>query len=378
MHEISLIMLGAGNSTRFSLPVKKQWIRIANEPLWLFATKNLCNFYPFKKVVVVSNECEYMRKFAPNFDFVKGGETRQDSLKNALENINSDYVLVSDIARPCISKDLFSRILDAIHNADCVVPILKTNDTAYYENNLINRDSLKLIQTPQLSKTSILKSALTSSNFYTDDSSAIKAQNGKIWYVKGSKMANKITYYDDLLDLNLPKPSQEIFSGNGFDLHKFGANRDLIICGEKIPYEMGLIAHSDGDVGIHALIDAMFGACALGDIGTFYPDNDDKFKNIDSRILLKNSAEKIKSIGFDIVNLDITIIAQEPKISPFKDKMCENLSKILQLPQNFINVKASTTEKLGVIGQKEGIAAIANVNLRYYDWTKCKSFNNKK
>ncbi len=380
MLDISLIMLGAGSSSRFALPVKKQWIRLNDTPLWLYATQNLCNFYPFKDVFIVSNECEYMSKFTNNFKFIKGGETRQDSLKNALDKINSEFVLVSDIARPCIRRELFLKLIEGLNNADCVVPALKVSDTVYFEEENINREKLKLIQTPQLSKTIMLKKALQSDIIYTDDSSAIKAVGGKIWYVEGNKDANKITYYEDLLNLNLPKPSSDIFSGNGFDVHKFNQNNDktLVICGEKIPHEKGIIAHSDGDVGIHALIDAMLGAASLGDIGELFPDNNDKFKDISSIKLLDIVNTMIKKVGFEIINLDITIIAQEPKLSSYKNKMAKNIANTLNLTQNRVNIKATTTEHLGFIGKKEGIAALANVNLKFFDWTKYESFNSRK
>lgn len=380
MLDISLIMLGAGSSSRFALPVKKQWIRLNDTPLWLYATQNLYNLYPFKDVFIASNECEYMSKFTNSFKFIKGGDTRQESLKNALSKIDTEFVLVSDIARPCISKELFVKLIDGINNADCVVPALKVSDTAYFEDECINREKLKLIQTPQLSKTSMLKKALQNDQIYTDDSSAIRAVGGKIWYVEGSKEAKKITYYDDLLDLNLPKPSLDIFSGNGFDIHKFGLSNDknLVICGESIPYERGIIAHSDGDVGVHALIDAILGGASLGDIGELFPDTDYKFKDINSLELLKTVHDMIKKVGFDIINLDITIIAQEPKLSQYKNKMAQNIASTLNLSQNRVNIKATTAEHLGFVGRKEGIAAIANANLKFFDWTKYESFNSRK
>ena len=196
--DISLIMLGAGNSSRFELPVKKQWLRIGSDPLWLFATKNLSNFYTFKEIIVVSKECKYMSKFAPNYKFVDGGKTRQDSLKNALELVSSEFVLVSDIARPCISSELFHKIIEAAAQADCVVPALKIADTAYLGENAIDREKVKLIQTPQLSRTALLKKALSSGEIYTDDSSAMRAIGASVWHILGDEMARKITFKEDL------------------------------------------------------------------------------------------------------------------------------------------------------------------------------------
>ena len=151
--------------------------------------------------------------------------------------------------------------------------------------------------------------------------------------------------------------------GHGYDVHKFGGEGPITIAGVKIPYTQGLVAHSDGDVAIHALCDAILGALALGDIGRHFPDNDDAFKGIDSRELLLNVYHQAKDRGYRLGNADITIIAQAPKMAPFIDKMCAELTRLLQVDENSINVKATTTEGLGPMGRKEGIASHAVVIL---------------
>lgn len=375
MPDITLVMLGAGSATRMQMPVKKQWLRIADDPLWLYATKNLSSFYTFKEIIIVSNECEYSCRFAPEYKFVKGGETRQDSLKNALKEVQTEFVLVSDIARPVISKDTFDKIINSSHLADCIVPVLNVVDTAYFEDTLINREHLKLIQTPQLSKTSILKQALLTDTIYTDDSSAIKAVGGSVWHILGDEKAKKITTKQDLANINLKAPACDYFVGTGFDVHKFEKGYPLYICGEKLEYELGLKAHSDGDVALHALTDAILGAAGLGDIGEHFADTDPKFKGISSSILLDEAYKLTQSVGFELVNADITIMAEAPKISKFKRKMENNIASILKVKPSRINVKATTTEKLGFVGRGEGISVIASVNLKYYDWKKDESFN---
>lgn len=144
--------------------------------------------------------------------------------------------------------------------------------------------------------------------------------------------------------------------GHGFDVHKFGNSGPITICGVKIPYEQGLLAHSDGDVALHALTDALLGAAALGDIGKLYPDNDDRFLNIDSRILLRDAYDKVMEKGYVLVNADITIIAQAPKMLPYIQQMRQTVAEDLKADLDCINVKATTTEKLGFTGRKEGIA----------------------
>ena len=155
--------------------------------------------------------------------------------------------------------------------------------------------------------------------------------------------------------------------GHGFDVHRFGGEGPCTLGGVKVPYEKGLVAHSDGDVLIHAVCDAILGALALGDIGHFYPDNDDKFLNIDSRILLRDVYLKIKTLGFVIVNVDVTVLAQVPKLAPYEQKMRENLAYDLQTDLQNVSIKATTTEKLGFVGRKEGIAVEAVVLLERKD-----------
>ena len=374
MLDVTLIMLGAGSSSRFEMPVKKQWLRVGGDPLWLFAAKNLSSHYAFKEIIIASNEEKYMSKFAPSYRLVKGGATRQESLKNALKLVQSEFVLVSDIARPMISAELFSRIIGGIQNADCVVPALKVPDTVYLGSQAVDREQIKLIQTPQLSRTAMLKSALESGQIYTDDSSAIAAAGGKIWYVQGDENARKITFKDDLAKIyGLGAPSSEIYVGNGFDVHAFEEEKKegsfVTIGGEKIPFERNLKAHSDGDVAIHALIDAVLGAAGLGDIGEHFPDTDDKFKGADSSMLLKEAYRLVQSVGFELINADITVIAERPKLSKFKSAMEINIANALNLTPSRINVKATTTEKLGFTGRGEGIAATASASLKIYDWT---------
>ena len=155
--------------------------------------------------------------------------------------------------------------------------------------------------------------------------------------------------------------------GHGFDVHRFGGECPCTLGGVKVPYEKGLVAHSDGDVLIHAVCDAILGALALGDIGHFYPDNDDKFLNIDSRILLRDVYLKIKTLGFVIGNVDVTVLAQVPKLAPYEQKMRENLAEDLQTDLQNVSIKATTTEKLGFVGRKEGIAVEAVVLLERND-----------
>lgn len=373
MEDVTLVVLCAGNSTRFENVCKKQWLRVENEPLWLNVTSRLNSYSNFKKTIVVSHEDElrYMQNFNDDFLYVKGGETRQNSIKNALNFVDTKYVMISDVARACISKDMIDRILELKDKATCVVPVLSVSDTVIYEKNTINRDEVKLIQTPQLSLTDVLKKALDTNIEFTDESSAIKNSGYEISYVKGCVKAKKLTFLDDLDEIPcLKSPSKNFFTGFGFDLHSFEDNKPMFLGGVELPYSYGFKAHSDGDVLIHSLIDALLGAIGAGDIGEFFPDTDERFKNIDSKKLLKYIVRFVKNVGYEIVNVDITIIAEQPKINPHKIEIKNSLSKLLNLPKQFINVKATTSEKIGSIGRKEGVVVQCVANVKYYEWDK--------
>ena len=369
--DVTLIVLCAGNSTRFEHKTKKQWIRIENEPLWLNVTNRLASFSQFDKIIVTSHEDElnYMKNFTDDFTFVKGGDTRQKSILNALELVTTKYVMISDVARACIPQSVIKNLLVEKENADCIVPVLNVTDTVIYETNTINRDQVKLIQTPQLSLTKTLKKALDTNIEYTDESSAIKAIAGTIKYIQGSNESKKLTLGNELDELPcLKEASKNFFTGTGFDIHAFEDNKEMFLGGVKLPYEYGFKAHSDGDVLIHSIIDALLGACGAGDIGEFFPDTDEKYKGIDSKLLLEHIVQFIYNVGYEIVNIDTTIIAQKPKINPFKHEIKNSLASLLNIEKQFINVKATTAEKMGFIGRAEGVAVQSIATLKYYDW----------
>jgi 2-C-methyl-D-erythritol 4-phosphate cytidylyltransferase/2-C-methyl-D-erythritol 2,4-cyclodiphosphate synthase len=370
--ETTLILLAAGSSSRFLCDAKKQWLRIGHEPLWQYVARKCVETKLFDKIIITSSsdDIEFMRSY-DSFTFVEGSTTRQSSSNNALKEVESEYVLVSDIARSCISEEFLKKIISKKGEADCIVPYLKVSDTIVYDNETIDRDKVKRIQTPQLSKTSVLKDSLNTDTEYTDESSAIVANGGSREFILGENEANKITFIKDLNQLScLSKPSSDILSGTGFDVHAFDESKDMYLCGVKIDSDFGFKAHSDGDVAIHALIDALLGAAGMGDIGMMFPDSSDEYKNIDSKILLQRVVNKIYNFGFVIVNVDLTIAAQTPRIGKYKLQMRKTIAEILNCESSRVNIKATTTEKLGFIGRSEGVGVIANANLKYFDWTK--------
>ncbi len=372
MSNVTLILLAAGSSTRFELDIKKQWLRIGNQPLWQFVADKCNKTQHFKKIIITSSpdDIEFMKNYS-DFVFVEGGKSRQESLKNSLKEVDTEFVLVSDIARSCISEEFLEKIISYRGRSDCIVPYLKINDTIVYDDKTLDREKIKIVQTPQLSLTSALTSALEQKEEFTDESSAIVANGGSREFILGQSSAHKITRIEDLKKLNcLTPPSNDVLSGTGFDVHAFDEKGEMYLGGVKIDSKYGFKAHSDGDVAIHALIDALLGAAGMGDIGMMFPDNDDMYKGIDSKVLLKKVVTKLCHFGFVIVNVDLTIAAQKPRIGDYKMQMRKLLSAILNIESQRVNIKATTTEKLGFIGRGEGVGVIANANLKYFDWTK--------
>jgi 2-C-methyl-D-erythritol 4-phosphate cytidylyltransferase/2-C-methyl-D-erythritol 2,4-cyclodiphosphate synthase len=371
LSKVTLLVLCAGSSSRFGLSSKKQWLRVGDVPLWLFVTKKIASYYNFDKVIITSSKDEltYMKNFSHDYDFVLGGETRQDSIKNALKSVETEYVMVTDVARCCVPKDVILDLISNKNKASCVVPVLNVADTVIFKNETINRDDVKLIQTPQLSNTKILKKALDTTTFFTDDSSAIKDMGESIFYIKGSTQSNKLTFEDDLkANSCLKAPSKNFFTGFGIDIHAFEENKKMVLGGVEIESDFGFKAHSDGDVLIHSVIDALLGACGAGDIGEFFPDTDDAYKNIDSKTLLQKIVNFVYSVGYEIVNVDFTILAQKPKISPYKYEIKNSMAHLLNVDMQFVNVKATTAEKLGFVGRSEGITVHSVATLKYFNW----------
>ncbi|MFK5977125.1 MAG: bifunctional 2-C-methyl-D-erythritol 4-phosphate cytidylyltransferase/2-C-methyl-D-erythritol 2,4-cyclodiphosphate synthase [Sulfurovum sp.] len=371
MLDTTLILLGAGGSSRFKTTLKKQWLYTDEIPLWLYVAEQFALSGSFKKIIIVStpNEIAFMRNFSLEYEYIVGGENRQESLSLGLECVDTEYAMVSDIARCCVPADMIARILDARGEGDAIVPILPIVDTLYLNGRPIDREKTKIIQTPQLSRTSLLKKALKTDRLFTDDSSAIASIGGEVKFVDGSCDAHKLTTIEDLQKLScLKSPSSKTLTGFGIDIHPFERDKEMFLCGVKIDVDYGFKAHSDGDVAIHALIDALLGACGMGDIGELYPDTDERYNGISSQLLLANTVERIESFGYVIGNIDMTIMAQKPRILPYKEAMRDNLSSLLGIRKNFVNIKATTAEKLGFVGRKEGVTVYAVANLTYLNW----------
>jgi 2-C-methyl-D-erythritol 4-phosphate cytidylyltransferase/2-C-methyl-D-erythritol 2,4-cyclodiphosphate synthase len=375
----SFILLAAGNSNRFKSKLPKPYHKIAGKTLIELSINKIKQFKEFKKIIVVYNKqhLKFLKKIKlKNITVITGGNNRQESTFNALKYLQKEKkiqkVLIHDAARPNFSKNLIKKILIESKKNSAVVPVLKLQDALkkkYSKKEFLNvkRNNFFLTQTPQcFNSKEIFNLHKKNKDKYSDDDLSLMKDSKKIKLIHGEKRNLKIT---DGVDFELFKSINK-FSlkvGIGFDVHRLVKNKKLLLGGIKIPSTLGTLGHSDGDPVLHAIIDAILGACQMGDIGEKFSDKNKKFKNINSTYLIEKIIEQIENKNYEINNLDINIITQSPKLKKFKNKIIKNISKLCKIPLEKINIKAKTTEKLGVIGQEKAIAAEVIVSVIKYD-----------
>ena len=301
-------------------------------------------------------DTKQLKKFG---GIVSGGKERQDSVYNALiavkEQGGVDYVLIHDAARPFVTGKIIETTVKAAESRDAAIVCVRPKDTIRTVDETLDRRSLMIVQTPQGFRFDLLMNAYEKAyadGYYgTDDASLVERIGVHPALVEGSYANIKLTTREDL-------PSVTRI-GKGFDVHRLVEERKCIIGGVDIPNKKGLLGHSDADVLTHAIMDALLGAAALGDIGRIFPDSDEQFKDADSIKMLEQVGYMIMEKGYGISNIDATVICERPKISPYVEEMIENIAKALKIDSDRINIKGTTTEKLGFTGRKEGIAAEA-------------------
>jgi 2-C-methyl-D-erythritol 4-phosphate cytidylyltransferase/2-C-methyl-D-erythritol 2,4-cyclodiphosphate synthase len=306
--------------------------------------------------------------------FVTGGDTRQQSVLNGLRAFDfgeNDVVLVHDAARCLVSPEVIGNVIRSVKECGSGVPGVPASSTYKLcdERGFVeltpDRSRLFEVQTPQgFFARDLLAASLRASEegwLGTDDAMLMEHYGHAVRIVPGSKANLKLTTPEDLLTagLFLKGGRSSVRVGMGYDVHRLVEGRRLVLCGVEIPWSLGLLGHSDADVALHALMDAMLGACGLGDIGRHFPDTDDRFKGISSLLLLKETDRLMKEAGFSLVNADITIVAQKPKLLPYIPQMVRTVAEALGKEDAAVNIKATTTEKLGFEGREEGISAYA-------------------
>ena len=374
----SFILLAGGESNRFKSNIPKPYHKIAGETLIEISVNKIKQFKQFKKIIIVynKNHLRFLKKInLKNVTTICGGRTRQQSTYNALHYLQKQEgikkVLIHDAARPNFSKSLIKKIIIESQKNKVVVPILKLQDALKEikkKNNFISlkRENFFLTQTPQCFDIKKILNLHEKNNAYTDDDLSLIKNDNKTKFIDGEKRNFKITRKEDLTLLK-DSYSSKIKIGIGFDVHRLVKNRKLFLGGVVIPSSLGTLGHSDGDPVLHAIIDALLGACQMGDIGEKFSDKNKKFKNISSSILIKKIILLIKNKNYVINNIDINVITETPKIKKYKKKIIKNLSKLCQIPFQNINIKAKTTEKLGVIGREKAIASEVIVSVFKYD-----------
>ena len=355
------IILAGGESKRFNSKTPKPYHFYNGKPIILHSIDKAKLHKNTNKIIVVinKNHKKFINKLKiKNIKIIEGGKTRAESTSKALINIkkyNAKNVLIHDAARPNFTLGLLDKLYKGLKNNDCVVPAIKPSDSVKQrdKNKIknLNRNNIYLTQTPQAFKyKKIYKLQNDKSSKITDDANLFVAAGKKIKLINGEVNNKKITINSDI------KISNHINYGIGFDIHRLVPKRKLYLGGIKIPSKLGSLGHSDGDPVLHALTDAILGACNMGDIGEKFSDKNNKFKNIRSTILLKKIINKIKLNGFSVNNIDINIITQKPKIQKYKKKITNLIAKICDVSNSQINIKGKTTEKLGLIGKEKAIA----------------------
>ncbi len=364
--DTTAVIVAAGSGQRCGGGIPKQFQTINNRWVLDYSIEKLAKLMPV--IIVVGKEWqEIVRQTYPQHQVVVGGESRLHSVQNALSFVKTARVCIHDAARPFVKKTVIEELLK--QQSQAVIPVIDSVDTLKIVNNnivtqTVNRDFYKRVQTPQLFKTAILKQlhADNQDKNITDDAGLFENAGIEVQTVQGHPETFKITTPEDLAHARQLYEKPIVRIGSGFDVHAFSAGDHIMLGGVKVPHHRGLAAHSDGDVLLHALIDAILGAVGAGDIGLHFPPSDAQWKNKASSVFLAHALKLMQQQQLKIENVDLTIIGEDPKINPYRQAITENLQHLLQT--KMINVKATTTEKLGFAGRKEGLAVMASVLLR--------------
>lgn len=375
--KVSVIICAAGRGERAGFGKNKLLAPLCGAPA-LYHTLKKFDIPEVDEVAVTSSKEDFKEISALckpfGFKVVRGGKTRTESVKNALKAISGDIVIIHDGARPFIQKPVILDCINSVKKFGSGVAAVKFTDTAVYGilgeiTERLDRDILFRVQTPQGFLTEDIRRAysLAGDRVYTDDSAVYGDFIAPPRLIAGDERNVKLTYKTDFPD-EKPAISCGEFNRAGFgvDVHCFGEGSFVTLAGEKIACDRGLIAHSDGDVIFHAVMDAYLSAAGLKDIGHYFPDNSPSFAGADSGKLLLKVIETVKEAGYAGVNVSVSVQAEKPKLAPHIDKMVKNLSEICGLPKENCAIAAGTCEHIGFVGEGLGIAAYAIVTLKKF------------
>jgi len=382
---VTAIIAAGGRGVRFGRDLPKQLVPLGGLTILQRSVdafvlhERIADLVVALPVELAANAPAYLRDRPKSIEVVEGGRRRQDSVARAFSHVppDADIVVIHDAARPLVSRALITRTIDAAVAHGAAIAALPATDTVKQANergvvvDTLPRGRIFLAQTPQAFRTSVLREALASgggSAEATDEAALIERAGHAVQLVDGDPRNLKITTADDLAvaerflrssseSRSIDAPTLRI--GNGYDLHRLVPGRRLVLGGTVIPHDKGLAGHSDADAVCHAVTDAILGAAGAGDIGRHFPDSDPAWKDADSIVLLRRAVEMIATAGYVVVNVDIVVIAERPKLAPHAETMRANVARAIGIAPDRVSVKGKTNEGVGSVGAGESIAVHA-------------------
>ena len=376
-NNITVIIPAAGNSSRFGGSIPKQFLSLGEETVLEKSVNFFLEISSIKEVIVAINPNEHLIKSQSFYNdarvrFVEGGSTRSESVLNALVEVDQsiEIIVIHDAARPWLRRIHFEDLLHQLTNDQSVAgifPVIRATDSLRMKKGKdlipVEREQFLHVQTPQIFYYESLKEAfnnLKKEDLHMSDESQVMEHAGfKLLAAPGERSNIKITFNDDIANY----AGRDFRIGRGIDFHQFQPGDGLTLGNVFIDCELSIVAHSDGDIILHAISDALLGAAGLRDIGYYFPDSDPKNKNLSSLIIVERSLDLLKENGLWPRNIDFVVVCENPKIGPYVNQIKKSLSAILKIEESFIGVKATTTEKMGVIGNGNGIAVYAIASL---------------
>jgi 2-C-methyl-D-erythritol 4-phosphate cytidylyltransferase/2-C-methyl-D-erythritol 2,4-cyclodiphosphate synthase len=364
------VVVAAGQGQRAGLPVPKQFASWRGKPVVRHSVEALLAAGAEAVAVAIPEGGEILARQALaglDVQLVKGGATRQQSVARALETMTgSERILIHDAARPIVPRPVIERLLRALDDHPGAIPVLRVTDSLALDAGGLmagsaDREVLRRVQTPQAFRTKAILAAhraWVGDHTAGDDAQVLHAAGDSVALVAGDEALAKLTVAEDFMQA---APALRV--GTGFDVHRLAPGEELWLCGVKIEHDMGLVGHSDADVGLHALVDALLGAVGAGDIGQHFPPGDPQWRGSPSSRFVEHAIALVAQAGYRVGNIDVTLICEAPRMGAHRNAMRASLASLAQVDLSAVNVKATTTERLGFTGRGEGIAAQAVATL---------------
>ena len=379
--QVTALIVAAGSGTRMGGDVPKQYAQIAGKAVLAHAVDALLGHPRIDAVRVVIGRDQHGLAARALGDLavgplIEGCATRSESVANGLRQVETSHVLVHDAARPFCPPAVIDRLIEALLETDAAVPVLPVPDTVSRAvdgrlSQAVSRDQLVRVQTPQAFKTSLLQAFMveaSATSTFTDEASLVRENGGAVATVEGDASLEKLTTPQDWKRAEDRMGTAMISrTGMGYDVHAFAGDGPIMLGGIEVAHDRGLAGHSDADVLLHAITDALLGAAGMGDIGEHFPPTDDRWKGASSDRFLAHAARLVREAGGIIDHVDATVICEAPKVGPHRPAIRARIAQILDLPERRVSVKATTTEKLGFTGRREGMACQAVATIRMPD-----------